>query len=149
MFEPGLGKERHIERATGATNPFQVKLPSDPDLQYTALALALFGPGIQQWREEQRAELERALAKLEPLRKELDHMKSATARAVAPDRDVAGLAFLTAILRWPDRAQARGYLEGFQVIGDIPTSKIFRQITPSCAGGPGQRFLWRSCGKRN
>ena len=82
------------------------------------------------WRYAQRNDIREALAALAPLRDALAPRRSATSSAVAPDRDVAGLAFLTAILRWPDRSQARGYLEGFQVIGDIPTSRVFRQVAP-------------------
>ena len=39
------------------------------------------------------------------------------------------MAFLTALLRWPDRTQAKGYLQGFDVVGSIETSGIFRPIS--------------------
>ena len=98
--------------------------PADCDLQFAAEALAYFGPGIEAWRETEKVRLQSALRALAPLRRALDPLRSSTARAVAPDRGVAGIAFLTAILRWPDRAQARGYLEGFKVVG-VLSSKFF------------------------
>ena len=130
MFEPGLGKESHIQRATAAPNPFEVKQPVDLDLAFAAEALAIFGPGVAAWRAQEKEGLSKAFAALTPLRCKLDPMRSETARAVAPSRDVAGLALITALLRWPDRTQAQGYLEGFQVIGEIPSSRVFRQVHP-------------------
>ena len=40
----------------------------------------------------------------------------------------AHIAFATAALRWPDWSQARRYVQGFRIIGDIETSNIFRQF---------------------
>ena len=132
LFAPGLGRDLHIKSAVAAPNPFEVKQPTDLDLAYAAEALAIFGPGVATWRAEERDSLSKALAALAPLRAKIAPLRSKTAQAVAPTRDVAGIAFLTAILRWPDRTQARGYLEGFQVIGDIP---IVQGIPP---GQPGR-----------
>ena len=130
LLPPGLGKDAHIQRALAAANPFGMGQPADPDLQFAAEALACFGTQIGEWREIERKGLEDTLAALTPLREALSPWRSPTALAVAPHRDVAGIAFFTAILRWPDRAQARGYLEGFRVVGEIPSSKVFRQTIP-------------------
>ena len=69
------------------------------------------------------------LASLQPLRDALAPLRSDTAKAVAAQRDVAGIAFLTALLRWPDRSQAQGYLQGFDVVGTIQTSGVFRPVS--------------------
>ena len=67
-----------------------------------------------------------------PLRAALDKIRSSTSQAVAADRDIPGLALFTSLLRWPDRTQATGYLEGFQVVGDIASSRVFRPILNLC-----------------
>ena len=84
MLEPGLGKERHIQRATAAANPFEVKQPTDLDLAFAAEALAIFGPGIATWRAQEREGLSKAFSAIAPLRCKVDHLRSETARAVAP-----------------------------------------------------------------
>ena len=117
ILPPGLGKDVHIQRALAADNPFGMGQPADHDLQFAAEALACFGTQIAEWREIERKSLEDTLAALAPLRKALEPLRSPTALAVAPHRDVAGIAFFTAILRWPDRAQATGYLDGVQSRG--------------------------------
>ena len=66
------------------------------------------------------------LAALRPLKEALEPLRSETSKAVAAQRDIAGLALFTALLRCPDRTQALGYLQGFDVVGEIPTSNVFR-----------------------
>ena len=86
------------------------------------------GGHIRAWRHHQHLALQRVLSALDPLRAELEQFRSDTSRAVAATRDIAGLALFTSLLRWPDRTQAAGYLEGFRVVGTIETSKLFRPI---------------------
>ena len=57
-------------------------------------------------------------------------LQTESVRAVAGGRNVALLAFLVAVLRWPDRALAIGFVLGFAIVGDIATSSIFRQVEP-------------------
>ena len=90
MLAPGLGKQLHIEKATNANNPFEVKQPADLDLEFAAEALAIFGPGIAAWRATERDNLSKALSALAPLRCKTSPHRRKTAQAVAPSRDVAG-----------------------------------------------------------
>ena len=86
--------------------------------------------------------MQQAFDALNPLRAALEPLRSVTARAVAADRDAAALAFLTAILRWPDRQQPMSYIKGFPVIGDIEASGVFRAVTPPALVGCADHFLW-------
>ena len=72
-----------------------------------------------------------------------------SARAVASTRHVPLMAFITALLRWPDRDQPLKYVKGFEILGDIRTSSIFRGCrvpssriwtATSLANRPGRQF---------
>ena len=51
-----------------------------------------------------------------------------TVKSVASAKRPATMAALTAILRWPDREQPAAYIKGFCMIGNLPTSGIFREL---------------------
>ena len=129
LLQPGLGKERHIEQATALFSPFDVEAPLDLDLDFAILAVATFGPQVQAWRTRHMDILRQVLVILKPVQTFLATRRVPTAQAVAGERHVALMAFFTALLRWPDRDQPIAYLKGFRVIGDIPETGIFRQIT--------------------
>ena len=38
------------------------------------------------------------------------------------------MAAVTTLLRWPDRSQARSYIDGFRILDDIDTTGVFREI---------------------
>ena len=133
MLQPGLGKDLHIYSARQAASPFSCQVKMDLDLVFAAELVAVLGPYAQAWRELQQKAMHNALVALQPLRLAVAGCRSATAEAVASRRDVPALAFITSILRWPDRTQARGYLEGFPVVGEIEASRVFRPLGPQVA----------------
>ena len=106
---PGLGKEEHIRQASCQGNPFGQDMPLDMDLRYAIDAMVRWGVHLQAWRSSQRRALVECLAVLQPLREALEAFRSPTSKAVAASRDIPGIAFMTAIMRWPDRTQASGY----------------------------------------
>ena len=144
MFPPGLGKDQHIRSATAQGSPFECSDNVDDDLQFGADLLAVFGPRAQAWRELQKTKLQLAFEALDPLRRELASERSITYQAVAASRDVPALAFLTALLRWPDRGQPAAYLQGFPVIGDIQPSGFPVGHTASDSR-PGHLLLRSTC----
>ena len=50
-------------------------------------------------------------------------------RAVANVKNSAVIAALTTLLRWPDRLQAKCYIEGFRIVGPIESSHIFKTLS--------------------
>ena len=54
------------------------------------------------------------------------------------------IAALTALLRWPDRGQALAYARGFQLVGPIAPSHIFRPLgfDPDAPGIEGQEGFY-------
>ena len=50
-------------------------------------------------------------------------------RAVANIKNSAVIAALTTLLRWPDRLQAKCYIEGFRIVGPIESCCIFKPLS--------------------
>ena len=110
LLSPGLGRSEHIAQAKLQPNPFGQDLPLDLDLQFAVQAIVRWGTHLDVWRSYQRRALIRTLAAIQPLNDALHQHRSSTSLAVAAQRNIAGLAVLTAVMRWPDRMQAMGYL---------------------------------------
>ena len=69
--------------------------------------------------------LQRALA---PLEVWLIRQMPETVHAVAKDSRPAFMAAATTLMRWPDRTQAKGYVEGMRILDDIQHTGIFREL---------------------
>ena len=54
---------------------------------------------------------------------------SSSCRIVALHSGPGFIAAATALLWWPDRTQAKSYLSGFGIIGDIEDSGVFSRIS--------------------
>ena len=107
------------------SSPFTAHTAVDEDLAFAIQCVFVFGPYIAKYREQQQ-QLQKLADALEPLRQALRPLRSTPARKVAPERDVAMLALLTAALRWPDRTQAVGYVKGFRVVGNLDAPAVFK-----------------------
>ena len=59
----------------------------------------------------------------------LQAKKTPEVRAVANIKKFAVTFALTTLLRWPDRLQARCYIEGFRIVGPIESSCIFKLLS--------------------
>ena len=66
---------------------------------------------------------------LQPLEAALQRYKGVAAVRVAGSKQPGFLAFLTAMLRWPDREQPSQFILGYPIVGDISPSGIFRSVT--------------------
>ena len=128
LLPPGLGRDQHIQAALEMSGPFSNDIPLDPDMEFAIDAVATFGPFVHAWRDRRLLLLQDLRRALEPLERALGAHRSAPAVAVAADRPVAFMAFVTALLRWPDRAQPAAYLTGFRVVGEIEPTGVFRGI---------------------
>ena len=128
LLPAGLEPQEHMLRAAEISSPFAAYHVDDDDVFFAAQAMVALGPAIAVWRAEQRAALEAVAAAMLPLEVALRrampaHMLEApkpTARAV--------LAMATVLLRWPHRQQPWKYAVGFQVVRELESSGIFREV---------------------
>ena len=128
LLEPGLGKEQHIAQARGLDSPYDVETPHDMDIKFALYAFRVWGRHLQAWRNVQAAKFWQVARLLQDLQPFITKHRVASAVAVASTRQVALMAFATALMRWPDRQQAIKYVHGFEILGEISSSSIFREV---------------------
>ena len=66
---------------------------------------------------------------LTPIHVWLQTKRTPEVRALADVKKSAVIAALTTLLRWPDRLQAKCYIEGFRLVGPIESSHIFKPLS--------------------
>ena len=91
-------------------------------------ATKILGQDIELWRARQEAIWLKIVDALDPLYQECNKRRRPDARAVAEAKNPAVMAYLTAVLRWPDRSQAARYVQGFDLVGHHESTGIFRQL---------------------
>ena len=128
LLQPGLGKEEHIRQAKLLDSPYDVQMPMDTDIAFAVYALACWQQHLPSWRDHQEAKVKRIALILESLLPYIDKARVPSARAVASSRHVPLMAFMTGLLRWPDREQPKKYVDGFEILGDIALSHVFRPV---------------------
>ena len=119
LLQPGLGKLGHMVQALELKSPFGGAQVADLDILFAATALAVFGPYVAAWSDEQRRAMRQAIAAVKCLKGWLLSQQPLSVAEVAGNRDPATMALFTALLRWPDRRQALGYVQGFAVLREF------------------------------
>ena len=67
LLQPGLGRDRHIVTATALPSPYRPGTTTDPDLRFAAYTMAVWGPLIGPWREQQHLLLMKLVEALQPM----------------------------------------------------------------------------------
>ena len=130
LIDPGLGPDRHLAAAKQLENPFSHHLVTDSDTRFAARVNALLGVHAAPFRRSQILLLRKCSEALEPMNKALWQCRNTNSMKVAAKKRPDVFAFLTCILRWPDRHQARSFVEGFNIVGESLHSRVFRDIKP-------------------
>ena len=126
LLRPGLGREAHMKEALALPSPYRPGTTTDPDLRYAAFTMAVWGPHIESWREEQTILFLRLVEAVRPLTEALRRRMPPTVRKVAARKDPATIALVVVLLRWPDRKLATEYVSGHHIVGHIESSGVFR-----------------------
>ena len=116
LLPPGLGKEEHVAQACDVPHPFSTPSPMDTDLKFVMHTAQVFGEDLPLWRSHQTKVWDSLVQALEPLYTVCHQKRAPDARSVAATKNPAVMAYLTTILRWPDREQARQYVVGFDLV---------------------------------
>ena len=128
----GLAPQRHMEHALQLQSPFDTMLVLDDDAWFAVRTLRTMGRHIRMWRQKQKRALHAVARALIGLDAALRQSMPEGVKRVAATKSPAMMAFLTIILRWPDRMQPLMYVTGFAVVGHIGRSGVFRDL-PLCA----------------
>ena len=130
LLPPGLSKEEHVRQALQTSSPFAPDFKVDMDLEFSFSALGIWGPILPRWQDKVRKCLHRLIHSFDAV---ASYLHDSAEVAQLTSRKPVALAVLTALLRWPDVTQPLRYLTGFQVIGDIEHSGVFRDVeVPKC-----------------
>ena len=97
-----------------------------PDLAAAIERVARRGSRIVHDRAERMALLRVLAGKLAPLRSALDSVKSACAQLISPDFNVALASAAIDAMRWPNVALPLRFIIGFEIVGDIPDTGVFK-----------------------
>ena len=105
-----------------------------------AEAMAIMGPMVSSLRSVQLDTLRGLATAVHPVDVLLRAAMPTTVAKVASSKSPALMAALAATLRWTDFAQAACYVNGFPMIGDIPSSGTFRQLGAQSTDPPPKFF---------
>ena len=127
LLQPGLARDRHMETATALPSPYRPGTTTDPDLKFAAYTMAVWGPSIGPWREQQRLLLTGFVKALQPMTEvKRRRMPESVMKHVAVKKNPALIAFFTVLIRWLDSQLALEYIKGHQIVGHIEPSGVFR-----------------------
>ena len=100
----------------------------DDDMEFVAVAAAVWGPFLAGFRREQERVMKQLKKAVQPLREAIQKQQHPVVRRITKEKDIALMAALTAVSKWPDTGQAKAYCEGFPIVGDIGASGVFRPL---------------------
>ena len=136
IIKPGLGKEEHARQALRLESPFIMQGVCDQDVAFTASAIAMLGPWLSGWRATQAKAMDRITNALRPLEDWMIGQMPEQVRRISEHSKPVWMAAMTSLLRWPDRRQAQGYVNGMRIIGEIEPMGVFRSLPAAKQGDP-------------
>ena len=129
LIPPGCGKMEHLRLSALLQSPINLVSDVDDDTEFVAIGHALLGPYVGTFRRLQEKALKHLVTALTPIHVWLQTRRTPEVCAVADVKNSAVIAALTTLLRWPDRLQAKCYVEGFRIVGPIESSCIFKPLS--------------------
>ena len=140
-----LSKDDFAARARARVSPFAelektASAALDEDLRIAIDYVHQRGKRIQGDRKRRLDQLRQIARSIEPLRRALDAHKCTTAQQIASSFNIAWTAAIIDAMQWPDTELPVGYLNGFDVVFNIPDSGVFRaEVQPEQI--PKQEFM--------
>lgn len=128
LLPPGLGKTEHVDQAKALPSPFQTRDWPEQDIDFVLHAITVWQIHLPAYAAKCRRGLAQAFRALRPLDEALGVHRGESARRVAAGKRPACVAFLTALLRWPDVQQPVQLLLGYPIVGAIEHSGVFRSV---------------------
>ena len=128
LHPAGLTKEEHMQPSAATASPFAKPAPLDDDLDFACRALACLGPAVRNWRSLQMRLLTKLAQRLRPWERELVAMMPPSVAKVAATKRPFFMLACAILLRWPDETNPLRYVLGFDIVGDIEVSGLFRKL---------------------
>ena len=126
----GDGPEAHLASARRLASlgdlPASSQLPADEDLRFAASWATADLSRLRIRRDAALRAFESLAWKCKPLSEYLRSFQDPSVAAVAGQINVALIAVLVYVLRWPDTTLPRRFIEGFQVLGAMEVTGVFK-----------------------
>lgn len=126
LLPPGLGKDSHLAEAQLLPDPFHSRPWPEDDVQFVIEAVTVWRQRLPWYAETQRKVLKQVARALAPLEASLDCFRVSSSRRVASEKRPGFAAFLTVLLRWPDWGQPLNFIQGYDIVGTVEMSGVFR-----------------------
>ena len=132
LVRPGGGPWDHLHqalevaRSCGTWTNFD--LEAEPDLHFAAAASVQQLRGLKGWRRAVIRKISELERRCRPLAGHLRAQQHKCVRSVRPDINVAFIAVLILVMRWPDRMLPFRFTIGFRIAGAIEASEVFPTI---------------------
>ena len=128
-------KEIHMAEAANARPPSRVERAGyscRPDTVAAILQCATLGEKLTGWRERHKQILNGVRKSLEPLNQVLRSAQPSppNVHAVAGQVNLALLCALVDSMDWPDKQLPLNFAKGFQSVGNISDSRVYRPVEP-------------------
>ena len=127
FIHPGSGEREDLRLSAQLQSPFSLQGDVDDDTEFVAIGQALLGSHVDTFRRLQGKVLKHLVTALTPIHVWLQTKRTPEVRAVADVKNSALIAAHTTLLRWPDRLQAKCYIEGCRIV----THRIFPHLQAS------------------
>ena len=142
LLPPGLDPVQHMAASASLPSPFLPTHWPEDDVVFVTTEWAVWQEYLPLYALSQRSHIQRAAAALSELSSALNTVKCASAKKVALAKEPAFVAFLTALLCWPDTSQAVAFVSGFGIVGEFQHTGVFRPINLDKAEADISREEW-------
>ena len=121
--------------AMALPSPYRPGATTDPDLKFAAYTMAVWGPFLGPWREQQRFLLMGFGEALQPMTEAMRRRMPELVKRVAVKKKPALIVLFTVFIRWRDRRLTLEYIKSHQIVGHIEPSGVFRARGGADLGG--------------
>ena len=128
LLPPGLGKHGHVQASAALPSPFAPCAWPDADVAFMAHTIGTWRELLPILAQRQRRVFQTIVRAVQPLQTRLAQLRCCSAQRVAASKDAAAISCFTTLLRWPDVWQAQEMILGFPIVGEIPSSGLFRLV---------------------
>ena len=129
LLPAGLGKTEHVKRASLLPSPFSLHSWPESDVGFVLDLICVWREFLPGFARRQRHIIRTVATALLPLEQCLASCRVPSAHAVASAKRPGFVAFLTALMKWPDVTQPECLVLGYKIVGDIAPSGVFRSVT--------------------
>ena len=136
LLPEGLGMEGQMQRLRQVDHPFQQMPRLESDLVYAVTDSVHLGEGVKKHRGKVCRALKRASNLLQPASKAARTHQPYRVKQVSGSVHVVFLAMLVIMIMWPHRALPTRFIFGFDVMGAIEETRIFRSVHTSAELSP-------------